>query len=655
MAILGNGEDPPVRTAPGLRPPEELTEPHAPAETPPSRSWRVRARARRAARDSPVEGGDADDLGAGLLASTSSDTRLRRASLVRVARLFSHYRLQLSGLILLVIVQAVTGVASPFLLRYVLDDALPHRDIRLLLTLVGGMILASLASGSLSVVTQQLSTIIGQHIMHDLRVSVYTRLQQMSLSFFTRMRSGELLSRVVNDVGGVDAILTSTASSAVQNATSVVAVVTAMFILDWELALLALVVVPMFLLITIGLGRQRRTLVRGRQRQMAALTAHVEESLSLPGILLSKTMGLKDEMRRRFATQSEAISRLELRATMVGRWRVASRRMSLTVIPAVLYGLAGVEFAHGAKAASVGTIVAFTSMVNRLVSPASSIQGIGQNLSSSMAVFARIFDVLDLPIDIYDRPAAKPLVVKAGEVTLRDVSFRYGEGTEWTLRDINLTMAPGTVTAIVGETGSGKTTLAYLVTRLYEQQEGVVCVDGTDIRDVTLASLCEVVGLVSQETYLLHTTIRENLMLARPGASQEDIEHAARAARIHNLISSLPDGYDTIVGSRGYRFSGGERQRLAIARMILRNPPILVLDEATSALDTRTERAVQEALDELAEGRTTIVIAHRLSTIVNADQIVVVDAGQIVERGTHAELVERSGRYAKLASAARAL
>ena len=622
---------------------------------------RARLRARRFREAQPVDDtAELDDAGNVIetpstsqpnseISGADSDLRVRPATLWRIARLFRSYRLLLLGLVVLVVAQSITGVLSPFLLREVLDKALPHRDVQLLLMLVGGMIAASIASGSLGVVTQQLSTIIGQHIMHDLRVSVYQRLQTMSLAFFTRMRSGELLSRVVNDVGGVDAVLTTTASSAVQNATAVVAVVTAMFILDWELALLALLVVPLFLLVTIGLGRQRRTLVRGRQRQMAALTAHVEESLSLPGILLSKTMGLQPEMWRRFSTQSRQISDLELRATMVGRWRVSSRRMSLTIIPAVLYGLAGVEFAHGAKAATVGTVVAFTSMVNRLVAPASSIQGIGQNLSSSLALFNRIFDVLDLPIDIEDRADAKPLTVERGEVNLRNVWFQYNQGPDWALRDIDVTIAPGTTTAIVGETGSGKTTMAYLVARLYEQQRGEVCIDGVDIRDVTLESLAKAVGLVSQETFLLHTTIRENLLLARPDATQEDLDYAVKAARIARLIESLPDGFDTIVGARGYRFSGGERQRLAIARMLLRNPPVLVLDEATSALDTETERAVQAALDELAKGRTTIAIAHRLSTVRHADQIVVLDRGRIVERGTHGELLRLGGRYARLA------
>jgi ATP-binding cassette subfamily B protein len=570
----------------------------------------------------------------------------RKVSLRRIAALFRPHRWLLVLLVVLVVAQAALGVVAPFLLRAIIDRGLPERNAVLITWLALGMIVSSVGSGALGVTTGQLSNVIGQRIMHDLRVSVYGHLQRMSLAFFTRTRTGDVLSRVLNDVGGVDNVLTNTASSIVQNLVSAGAIVAAMLLLDWRLSVLALLVVPLFLAMTFRLGRQRRALARQRQGGLSALTTLVEESLSVAGVLLAKTMGLRDELTRRFADQSKMISDVELAAVMAGRWRLATRRVSLVVVPAIVYWLAGLEVANGASLASIGTVVAFTSMVNRLIGPVSGMQGIGQNVSVSLALFGRIFDVLDLPVDVDDRPGARPLAVVRGEVRLSGVSFRYEGAERWTLEDIDLVCPPGSMTAIVGETGSGKTTLAYLVARLYEPERGAVLIDGTDVRDVTLASLASSVGLVSQETYLLHASIRENLLLAKPDATDQEIQAATSAARIHELIAGLPDGYDTLVGERGYRFSGGERQRLAIARMLLRNPPILLLDEATSALDTRTERAVQEALDELSAGRTTIVIAHRLATIERADQIVVLHDGHIVERGRHADLVCLAGRYA---------
>ncbi len=568
-----------------------------------------------------------------------------KVPLRRIVGLFRPYRWLMLLLLSLVVAQAVAGVISPFLLRGIIDRGLPERNAWLITWLALGMVASAVAAGALGVTTSRLANVIGQRVMHDLRVRVYRHLQAMSLRFFTRTRTGEVLSRVVNDIGGVDNVLTNTATSTVQSATSAAAIAGAMLLLDWRLAILALLVVPVFLLVTFRLGRQLRTLARGRQRGLAGLTALLEESLSVSGVLLVKTMGLREELSRRFAERSKEISDLELASAVAGRWRLASRRMALTIVPAVTYWLAGLEVAGGASLASIGTVVAFTSMVNRLTGPASAIQGVGQAVSSSMALFGRIFEVLDLPVDVADRPGARELRVSRGEVALRGVSFGYGD--EPVLTDVDLVCPPGTMTAIVGETGSGKTTLAYLIARLYEPTEGAVCVDGVDLRDVTLDSLSHAVGLVSQETYLLHASIRENLLLANPQATDADIEAAAKAARIHDLIAGLPEGYDTMVGERGYRFSGGERQRLAIARVLLRNPPILVLDEATSALDTRTERAVQEALDRLAEGRTTITIAHRLATVERADQIVVLEHGRIVERGSHADLVTLAGRYAR--------
>jgi ATP-binding cassette subfamily B protein len=377
----------------------------------------------------------------------------------------------------------------------------------------------------------------------------------------------------------------------------------------------------------------------------------VEESLSVSGILLGKTMGRSPELVGRFGAESGELADLEVRARMAGRWRMASVQMSFAIMPALVYLFAGESIASGGHAISIGTVVAFTTLQTRLLFPIQSLLSVGLEVQTSLALFGRIFEYLDLPVEIVERPGARALQGVRGDVRIEDVWFRYAHGSPWTLEQINAEIPAGTRTALVGETGSGKTTLAYLVARLYEPQRGCVSIDGVDIRDVTLQSLAATVGLVSQETYLFHASIRENLRFACPEANDEEIEEAARAAQIHELISSLPDGYDTPVGERGYRFSGGEKQRMAIARTVLRNPPVLILDEATSALDNETERAVQQALDDLSRGRTTIAIAHRLSTIRDADQILVLDSGRIVERGSHEELLRAGGRYAALTTA----
>jgi ATP-binding cassette, subfamily B, bacterial len=429
-------------------------------------------------------------------------------------------------------------------------------------------------------------------------------------------------------------------------------VVVAMVLLDWRLAAFTLVLLPFFVWLTRRVGEERKRITSVRQGRLADMSTLVEESLSVSGILLGKTMGRSPELVGRFRSESRELADLEVRARMAGRWRMASVQISFAVMPALVYWFAGLNAANHGNAVSIGTVVAFTTLQTRVLFPIQSLLSVGLEVQTSLALFSRIFEYLDLPVDIQEAPNARTLAGVRGDVALRDVWFRYDEQAPWTLREIEAQMPAGTRTAIVGETGSGKTTLAYLVARLYECQRGSVAIDGVDIRAVTLASLAATVGLVSQETYLFHASIRENLRFACAEASDEEIEEAARAAQIHELIASLPEGYDTPVGERGYRFSGGEKQRIAIARTILRNPPVLILDEATSALDTETERAVQLALDELSKGRTTIAIAHRLSTIRDADQILVLDGGHLVERGTHEQLVELGGRYAALLAGA---
>ncbi|MGW7351132.1 ABC transporter ATP-binding protein [Streptomyces sp. NPDC054784] len=567
----------------------------------------------------------------------------------RILRLFRPYRARLALVGLLVCASSLVSVASPFLLREILDVAIPEQRTGLLTLLALGMILTAVVTSVFSVLQTLISTTVGQRVMHDLRTEVYARLQSMPLAFFTRTRTGEVQSRIANDIGGMQATVTSTATSLVSNLTSVIATIAAMLALDWRLTLVSLALLPCFVWISRRVGNERKRITTQRQKQMAAMSAVVMESLSVSGILLGRTMGRADSLTRDFAQESERLVDLEVRSSMAGRWRMATIGMIMAAVPALLYWSAGVLLQFGGPVFSLGTLVAFVTLQQGLLRPAVSLLSTGVDMQASLALFQRIFEYLDLRSDITEPAHPVRLARARGDVRFEDVTFAYdADAPEPTLDRIDLAVPAGSSLAVVGPTGSGKSTLSYLVPRLYDVTSGRVTLDGTDVRDLDFASLSRAVGVVSQETYLFHASVADNLRFAKPDATDDELRAAARAAQIHDHIAGLPDGYDTLVGERGYRFSGGEKQRLALARTILRDPPVLILDEATSALDTRTERDVQDAIDALSAGRTTLTIAHRLSTVRDADQIVVLDAGSVVERGTHDELLALDGRYAAL-------
>jgi ATP-binding cassette, subfamily B, bacterial len=592
-----------------------------------------------------------------------------RVPLRRIARLFRPYRWNLLFVGVLVAASSLVSLVNPFLIREVIDVALPQGRTGLLSVLALGMIVVAIANSSFSVSQTYVSTRVGQRVMHDLRTAVYSHLQRMSLAFFTKTRTGEVQSRIANDIGGMQATVTTTATSLVSNLTTVIASVIAMIVLDWRLTIASLVMMPVFVWVSRRVGTERRRITRDRQRQLAVLSSIVQESLSVSGILLGHTMGRSASLADSFSGESGKLSDLEVSSNMAGRWRQSTIQIVMSAMPAVIYWVTGLTGRGDHMAISIGTLVAFTTLQQNLFRPAVQLLSVGVDIQSSLELFGRIFEYLDLPVDIAE-PAHPVIPAKIrGEVRLNDVSFSYagqgpanagqepanaGQGPanagtgRPTLKDIDVTIPAGRSLAIVGETGSGKTTLSYLIPRLYDVTSGSVTIDGVDVRDLAFGTLADTVGVVAQETYLFHASVAENLRFAKPSATDDEIVAAAKVAHIHDHLMSLPDGYDTIVGERGYRFSGGEKQRLAIARAVLRDPPVLVLDEATSALDTQTEQAVQEAIDAASEGRTTITIAHRLSTIRDADEIVVLDHGEIAERGTHADLLALGGHYAAL-------
>jgi ATP-binding cassette subfamily B protein len=571
-----------------------------------------------------------------------ADPEVRRANLRRIGSLFKPYWRRLSVLLGLIVLSAGLGVVPAFLLRRVLI-AIESHDTRAVSVNAAAMIVIAIVAGILGVVQTLFSNQVGQRVMHDLRASVFRHLQRLSLAFFTRTRTGEVQSRINNDIGGIQSVVTNTATSIASSFTTVVATMIGMLLLSWQLALFAFALIPIFAVLTRRVGNERRRIAKTTQESLADISSIVQESLSVSGILLGKTMGRGDELADRFENESLRLADLEVRQRMAGRWVMASIQTSFSVMPAAVYWLGGTVLSH---TLSIATIVAFTTLQTRLFFPVGSLLGVGLDIQTSLALFDRIFEYLDQPVDIEEGTID---AAEAGDVVYDHVWFRYSDDL-WTLQDVSFAVPAGTTTALVGETGAGKTTLGYLAARLYDVDRGSVSIGGVDVRDLSFGALASLVGVVSQETYLFHATVKENLRFAKPDATDEELYAAAEAARIHHVIAALPEGYDTVVGERGYRFSGGEKQRIAIARTMLRNPPILVLDEATSSLDTETERLVQEALDRLSEGRTTIAIAHRLSTVRDADQIVVLDRGQVVERGRHEELMAAGGRYAALVS-----
>src|SRR6478736_7130098 len=523
-------------------------------------------------------------------------------SLRRIARLFTPHRATLAVVVALIVLSSLVGLAQPFLVRHLIDEALPRQDVRLLLLLVGAMLGVAVVTAVIGVVQSWLSTAVGQRVMHRLRSDLFAHLQRQSLDFFTRTRGGEVQSRLVNDIGSMQGVVTQTATSIAANVTVVVGTAVAMVALSWRLALISLVVLPPAVLLTRQVARMRHRVTGERQRRLADLHVQIEEGLSVSGVLLTKTLGASPRLTARFEETSADLVGLEIRSRLAGRWRMATMNVVFAAVPAAIYLAAGFPATSGGM--TIGTLVAFIALQGTLFRPLMGLLNEG-------------------------------------------VGFSY-DGERAVLSDVDLVVPAGGTLALVGETGSGKSTLASLVPRLHDATSGRVLVDGVDVRDLAAADLAAVVGVVTQETYLMHASVRDNLRHARPEATDAEIEQACRTARIHDVIASLPEGYDTVVGSRGHRFSGGEQQRLAIARTVLRDPAVLVLDEATSALDNETERAIFATLDEVTRSRTTITIAHRLSTVRDADQIAVLHAGRVVELGTHEELLLRGGRYADL-------